>query len=47
MSLVVYAREFGRLTPDEADMITSDCQAAINDGTYMLFLPQFLVTGLK
>lgn len=47
MSLVMYAQEFGRLAPDEADMITSDCQAAINDGTYMLFLPQFLVTGLK
>jgi len=32
---------------NEADAVTADCQAAIDNGTYMLFLPQFLVTAVK
>ncbi|MFN8627310.1 MAG: methyltransferase domain-containing protein [Candidatus Binatia bacterium] len=47
ITLVTYAKQFGRMPADEADGIITDCQAAIDAGTYMLFLPQFLVTAVK
>ena len=47
MTLVMYAKQFGRMPAEEADAIASDCQAAVDNGTYMLFLPQFLVTAAK
>jgi len=47
MTLVMYAKQFGRMPADEADAIMADCQAAIDNATYLLFLPQFLVTAEK
>jgi arsenite methyltransferase len=40
-----YARESGRLDPTEIDALLEAVRAAIRDGTYLLVLPQFLVTG--
>ncbi len=47
VTLVTYAKQFGHIAAEEADAITADCQVAIDNGTYMLFLPQFLVTAVK
>jgi len=40
-----YARESGRLPAATIDTFLADLQQAIADGTYLLVLPQFLVTG--
>jgi hypothetical protein len=40
-----YARESGRLPVATIDTFLTDLQQAVADGTYLLVLPQFLVTG--
>ena len=40
-----YARESGQLDTAEIDSFVADVKSAIEDGTYLLVLPQFLVTA--
>ncbi len=44
-NMASYARASGRLDPAEVDRFENDLQAAIDDGTFLMVLPQFLVTG--
>ncbi|MFQ5666725.1 MAG: methyltransferase domain-containing protein [Candidatus Binatia bacterium] len=46
LNMLEYAKAGGGLPAGEADAIAADCQAAVAAGTYLLFLPQFLVTGV-
>jgi ubiquinone/menaquinone biosynthesis C-methylase UbiE len=41
-----YARLSGKLEPAEIDRLVEDLKRSIADGTYLLILPQFMVTGV-
>ncbi len=45
-NMASYARQSGRMAAAEIDSLTDEVRAAIEDGTYLLVLPQFLVTGV-
>jgi len=47
LNMASYARASGRLPAATLDALTADLRAAIEAGTYLLVLPQFLVTGTK
>jgi hypothetical protein len=40
-----YARESQRLDAEEIDRFVEDVKRAVEEETYLLVLPQFLVTG--
>jgi hypothetical protein len=40
-----YARESGRMPAAKLAAIADDVKQALADGTFLLILPQFLVTG--
>jgi hypothetical protein len=40
-----YARESGQLDSAEIDAFVANVKSAIEEGTYLLVLPQFLVTA--
>ena len=44
-NMASYARTSGRLEQKKIDVFLTDLEKALADGTYMLVLPQFLVTG--
>jgi ubiquinone/menaquinone biosynthesis C-methylase UbiE len=44
-NMASYARTSGRLDPAAIDALLAELQAAIESATYLLVLPQFLVTG--
>ncbi len=44
-NMLSYARAAGRLSPATLDAIAGDVKKALADGTFLLILPQFLVTG--
>lgn len=45
LNMARYARASGRLDPAEIDRFVEDVKAAIEQQTYLMVLPQFLVTG--
>jgi hypothetical protein len=45
LNMVGYARASGKLPAATLDAIVADLRGAIAAGDYLLFLPQFLVTG--
>jgi SAM-dependent methyltransferase len=45
LNMASYARASGRLTEAAIERLIADVKAAIADGTYLMVLPQFLVTG--
>lgn len=45
LNMAKYARESGRLPAAEIESFVADLKQAIEDRTYLLVLPQFLVTG--
>jgi ubiquinone/menaquinone biosynthesis C-methylase UbiE len=45
LNMASYARASGRLTEATLERLSADLRAAIADGTYLMVLPQFLVTG--
>ena len=45
VNMAGYARESGRMDGTKIDRLLAKLQAAIADGSYLLVLPQFLVTG--
>ena len=45
LNMAKYARESGRLDPAEIDRFVEDVKRAIEEETYLLVLPQFLVTA--
>ena len=45
LNMAKYARESGRLEAKEIDRFVEDVKRAIEEKTYLLVLPQFLVTG--
>lgn len=47
LNMAKYARESQRLDPAEIDRFVEDVKSAIEEGTYLLVLPQFLVTGTR
>jgi ubiquinone/menaquinone biosynthesis C-methylase UbiE len=44
-NMASYARESGRLSEATIEGVVADVRAAIESGTYLLVLPQFLATG--
>jgi len=44
-NMAAYARASGRLAAETIDRVIRELEAALKAGTYMLVLPQFLVTG--
>jgi ubiquinone/menaquinone biosynthesis C-methylase UbiE len=44
-NMASYARELGRMAPERIDRLLADVERAIEEGSYLLLLPQFLVTG--
>jgi ubiquinone/menaquinone biosynthesis C-methylase UbiE len=46
LNMAKYARHSGRLDNDTIDAFVTDVKAAVEAGTYLLVLPQFLVTGI-
>lgn len=44
-NMASYARASGRMEPAAIDALLAELQAAIESGSYLLVLPQFLVTG--
>ncbi len=44
-NMASYARASGRLEPSKIESFLADLDRALAEGTYMLVLPQFLVTG--
>ena len=46
LNMAKYARESGRLPRQRIDAFVDDVKSAIADGSYLLVLPQFLVTGV-
>jgi hypothetical protein len=44
-NMLGYARDSGRLPPAKRDALVADLKQSLADGTYLLILPQFLVTG--
>jgi SAM-dependent methyltransferase len=47
LHMASYARASGRLPAARLDALAADLRAAVEAGTYLLVLPQFLVTGTK
>jgi SAM-dependent methyltransferase len=45
LNMAGYARASGRIAPARVDALVEDVRRAIDDGTYLMVLPQFLVTG--
>ena len=45
LNMAKYARESGRLEDSEIDSFVDDVKSAVEEGSYMLVLPQFLVTA--
>ncbi|HSD10528.1 MAG TPA: methyltransferase domain-containing protein [Candidatus Binatia bacterium] len=45
-NMASYARASGRMDPSTIDRLLGDLRASIERGTYLLVLPQFLVTGI-
>ena len=45
LNMAKYARESGRLEAKEIDRFVEDVKRAVEEETYLLVLPQFLVTG--
>lgn len=45
-NMVAYAR-VGGMAPERADALLAEIHAAVADGTFMMVLPQFLVTATK
>ena len=45
LNMAKYARESGKLDPSEIDAFVEDVKSAIEEETYLLVLPQFLVTA--
>jgi ubiquinone/menaquinone biosynthesis C-methylase UbiE len=45
-NMAAYARESGRLEPAKIDAVLAALERALADGSYLLVLPQFLVTGI-
>ena len=45
LHMAKYARESGRLDAATIDRFVDDVRAAIEEGTYLLILPQFVATG--
>lgn len=46
LNMARYARHSGRMDAEGIDAFVSDVKRALEDGTYLLVLPQFLVTGI-
>jgi hypothetical protein len=44
-NMIGYARESGRMPGAVLDAIVADVKRALKDETFLLILPQFLVTG--
>jgi hypothetical protein len=44
-NMLGYARDSGRLPQATRDALVADLKKSLADGTYLLILPQFLVTG--
>ena len=44
-NMLGYARDSGRLSQPKRDALVADLKKSLADGTYLLILPQFLVTG--
>jgi SAM-dependent methyltransferase len=44
-NMLGYARESGRLKEASRDALVADLKQSLADGTFLLILPQFLVTG--
>jgi ubiquinone/menaquinone biosynthesis C-methylase UbiE len=45
-NMASYARESGRLAPAKIDAVVAALDRALADGSYLLVLPQFLVSGV-
>ena len=45
VNMAAYARQSGRMNGARIDRLLAKLQTAIADGSYLLVLPQFLVTG--
>ena len=46
-NMVSYVRTFGTLPDDEVDRLFAELERAVESGTYLFVLPQFLITGTK
>ncbi|MBW2415802.1 MAG: methyltransferase domain-containing protein [Deltaproteobacteria bacterium] len=46
LHMAQYARDSGRLAEDVIEAFVADVRAAVEDGSYLLILPQFLATGV-
>ena len=44
-NMLGYARDSGRLPPAKLAALVADVKQSLADGTFVLILPQFLVTG--
>ena len=44
-NMLGYARDSGRLSLAMLDALVADLKKSLADGTFLLILPQFLVTG--
>jgi hypothetical protein len=44
-NMLGYARDSGRLSQASRDALVADLKKSLADGTFLLILPQFLVTG--
>jgi hypothetical protein len=44
-NMASYARASGRMDPDAIDRLLDEVRRSIDEGSYLLVLPQFLVTG--
>ena len=44
-NMLGYARDSGRLPPAKLAALVADLKQSLADGTFVLILPQFLVTG--
>jgi hypothetical protein len=47
LNMAQYARASGRLPAARVEALVADLRAAIEAGTYLQVLPQFLVTGAR
>jgi hypothetical protein len=43
--MATYARASGRMDPAKIDRLLEALKRSLQEGTYLLVLPQFLVTG--
>jgi hypothetical protein len=46
-NMVSYVRTFRTLPDDEVDRLFAELERAVESGTYLFVLPQFLITGTK